>query len=106
MAGVIFNLFPQAPHRHVDGPDIAEIIVAPDGLQEVLPVDDLADVLGQIVEQFELPVGQVDVLAPLGDRVGLRVDRQITDLDIGVLLFFGRGLQGCLPSQVSLDPGH
>ena len=52
----------------------------------MLPIDDLTNVLSQVVKQLELPMSQVDILTPFGDCVGLGMNRQITDFDIGILL--------------------
>ena len=106
VARVVLNRFPQTPNRYIHGAHITKVIITPDGLQEVLPVDNLTDVLGQVMEQFELPVGQINVLTTLGNRIGLGVNRQVPNLDVSVFVFFCWSFKRGLAPQIGLNPSH
>ena len=58
------ELGPQPPHVDVDRPGAPEVVVAPDLLQQLGPGEDPARVLGQVLQQLELLVGQVQRPGP------------------------------------------
>ncbi len=67
----------QAAHVHVDGAGAAEVVVAPDLLQQLLAAEDPARVLGEELEELELLEGQVERAA-----ADLRGVRRVVDHDL------------------------
>ena len=63
------DLGAQALDRDVDQPRIAEVVVAPDLLQEELPREDLARSPGELGQEAELGVAQRDLLVVATNRV-------------------------------------
>ena len=53
----------------------------------MLTIDNLTDMLCQIIQQLKLTVRQIDIFAALGNRVGIRMNRQIANLNISILGF-------------------
>ena len=62
---VVLDLFAQTSDGHVNRAHVAEIIISPNGLKQVLTRHDLADMLGQIVQKLEFAVRQLDFFAVL-----------------------------------------
>ena len=69
----------------------------------MLTIDNLTDMLCQIIQQFKLTVRQIDIFAALGNRVGIRMNRQIANLNIGILGFGCWRCGSFLTAQVGLD---
>ena len=75
MTGVVFDFFTQPSYRYINRPYITKVVIAPNRLQQVLTINNLTNVLGQIVKQFELTVRQINIFATLGYRVGIGMNR-------------------------------
>src|SRR4051812_11276659 len=71
------ELGPQPPHVDVDRAGAAEVVVAPDLLQQLGPGEDPARVLGEVLQELELLERQVERLALEPAGVGALVDRQL-----------------------------
>src|SRR5581483_4699872 len=98
--GVVTELRPEAVDRHVDQPGVAEVVVAPDSLQEGFPAEDAVGVAGQFEEQPELGGRQVEDPPVLAGPEGGAVDLEVADPD-------GRaGVLGRRPAQRRPQPGH
>ena len=69
----------------VDGPGAPVVVVAPDLLEQLGPREDPPGVLGQVLEEFELLVGQIEDPAPQPHAVGRLVDDQLPGRDRRVL---------------------
>ena len=84
MAGigrVRLDLRPEAANMDVDEPTVAEVAVAPDPVEQDLTTEDLAGVTGQLDEQPELGLGQVDFLA--GERDPSLVGEDLEVAEVG-----------------------
>src|SRR5437879_1815873 len=53
------ELLPQAPNTHVDDIRLRIEVIAPDLREELLAADHLARVPGEVMQQPELPIGEV-----------------------------------------------
>ncbi len=73
LAGYALNLFAQAANVHVYGAQIAQVVVLPDGLQQVFTAEDLAAVGGEELQKIKLLGGEVDLLAADGDAAVVQV---------------------------------
>src|ERR1700677_4207783 len=67
---------------HVDGPGAAEIVIAPDLLQQVRAGEDPARVLREELEQLELLEGEVERTAAEPCRIGGLVDGKLAGADL------------------------
>jgi hypothetical protein len=76
---------------HVNGPGAAEVVVAPDFLQELSPGEHPAGLLGQELQQLELLERQVERAPVHPGRVGGLVDDQLAGPDLAGLLGNGAG---------------
>src|SRR4051812_35214898 len=72
----------QPPDVDVDGPGAAEVVVAPDLLQQLRPGEDPPRVLGQELEELELLVREVQDPAPDPRRVRHLVDNDVAGADL------------------------
>src|SRR4051812_25187129 len=72
--GVRLDLRPQPPDRDVHQPRIAEVVVAPDPVEERLPGEDLAGMLRELGEQVELRAREADLDAVARHGPSRRVD--------------------------------
>ncbi len=87
----------------VDGAGAAEVVVAPDLLQQLVPGEDPARVLGEELEQLELLVGEVERPARELGGVGVLVDGQLAGpYDTRARRRARRGLQ---PADREPQPG-
>src|SRR5690606_156727 len=82
VAGMLFDLFPEPADGHVHGADIPMVPVAPYVFQKGFPAENLPGMLGQVLEQLELPGGQFDLLLALEHLVPLQVDGQVPAVDV------------------------
>ena len=71
----------EATHVHVDGAGAAEVVVAPHLLQQLLAAEDAAGVLGEVLEELELLVGEVERAAADARGVGRVVDDDLAPVD-------------------------
>ena len=74
----------QPPDVDVDGAGAAEVVVAPDLLEQLGAAEHAARVLGEELEQLELLVGQVEQPAPDPGGVGRLVDDDLAGGDLDV----------------------
>ena len=74
----------------VNGPGAAEEVVTPDLLQQLGAGEDPAGMLGEVLEQFELFVGQVQRATAQSGRVGALIDHQLTEVDFPGALLVGK----------------
>src|SRR5680860_1341236 len=72
----------QPPHVDVDGAGAAEVVVAPDLLQQLGAGEDPAGVLGEVLEQLELLVRQVQQPAAHPGGVGRLLDHDVAGADL------------------------
>ena len=93
---------------HVDGARAAEVVVAPDLLQQLGAGEDAARVLREELEQLELLEGQVEDAGADAGRVGRLVDADRARADLGGDVGVGRaGGQPTLgETQPRLDLGR
>src|ERR1700722_3637808 len=76
------ELGPQPPDVDVHRPGAAEVVIAPDLLQEVRPGEYPAGVLREELQQLELLEGEVEHPAAQPRRVGGLVDGQVAGPDL------------------------
>ena len=69
----------------IDGAGFAEVVVAPDGFEQLFAGEDDAFVLGEAAEEVEFFVAQLEGLAVEGDFVALPVEAEGSDDDAGAL---------------------
>ena len=81
----------QPAHVDVDGAGAAEVVVAPDLLEQLRAGEDAARVLGQELHQLELLVGEVEVWPRDPGGVGRLVDDDLAGADRAALLGPCRG---------------
>src|SRR5690349_8166420 len=79
--GVGLDLGPEPPDRDVDEARVAEIVVAPDPVEELVAGQDLAGSLGELYEEVELRPGERDVLAVPADGATREVDREAAEVE-------------------------
>src|SRR5829696_3563502 len=83
--GGLAELVPQALHRHVDEAGVAEVVVAPDPLEEHLPGQDAGPIADELDEQPELRRRQEQLLVGPERPPGRHVDAQVaTDEEVVV----------------------
>ena len=75
----------------IDKAPVAEVVVAPDPLQELLAGQDLACVSGELAKKEELGAGQVDLLAVAAYDARLGEDLEVTELELHETRFIGAG---------------
>ena len=63
IGGVGFDLRPQAPDVHVHEAAVAEVVVAPDPFEQHLPAERPPGAGGQLDQQPEFGLGEIDLLA-------------------------------------------
>ena len=95
----------QPPHVDVDGAGAAEVVVAPDLLQQLGAGEDPARVLGEVLEQLELLVGEVERAAAELGRVAVLVDDQLAGLGDAAVGAVGGGGGGQPAGGGPLQPG-
>src|SRR3712207_9502062 len=61
----VLYFFTQATDSNVNGSDIAKIIIAPYGLKQMLTCHDLSNMVCQMMQQFKLTMGQLNLLTML-----------------------------------------
>src|SRR5580693_4402846 len=66
--GVRLDLGAQAPDVDVDEPAVAEVVVAPHPVEQLLPAEHLARVRGQLTQEAELGAGAVHLGTGAPDR--------------------------------------
>jgi len=88
---IALDLRPETLDRHVDEPRIAEIVVAPDPIEQDVPRQDLSGVAGQLHEQVELGPGEGDLGAVANNGPAGDVDRQRTESETIRLVRFTAG---------------
>ncbi len=76
------QLGPQPPDVHVHRAGPAEVVVAPDLLQQMRPGEHPAGMLGEELQQFELLEGQVEHAGVQPGGVGGLVDGQLAGADL------------------------
>ena len=64
---------------HVDEPTVAEVVVAPDSLEQLLAAHHLAGIVGQLAEQAEFSLGQVQFVSALGHDSFVGIDVEVPD---------------------------
>src|SRR5690348_13543018 len=74
----IANLLPDLAHVYINGPVSHDNIRSPHLVQDFLAGKDPPGSRGQQDEQFKFFPGQVDVVAPVGNRIFVFVDYQIS----------------------------
>src|SRR5690606_9201440 len=79
----------QPSHVHVDGAGAAEEVVTPDLLEQLGAGEHPARVLGEVLEQLELLVGEVERAAAQPGGVGALVDDELTQGDLAGVLRAG-----------------
>src|SRR5215213_2115522 len=72
-----FELSAEIRHEHLDGVRDGERVVAPDLVEQALAGDHEALVAHQVLEQLELPLGEVDLALAAGDLVRVGVQREV-----------------------------
>src|SRR5215203_280985 len=72
-----FELSAEVRDEDLDRVRDGEGVVAPDLVEQPLPRDDEALVAHQVLEQLELPLGQVDLALAAGDLVRVGVQREV-----------------------------
>src|SRR4051794_41367850 len=77
------ELAPEVGHEHLDGVRRGERVVAPDLLEQPLARHHDALVAHQVLEQLELPLGQLDDTLAARDLVRVRVEREVGDDERG-----------------------
>src|SRR3954469_1810017 len=92
------DLGAQSAHVHVDQSAIAEVVVTPDLVEQAFPAEDAAWVLGELTQQSELRLGQMQFDAGAGDLTLVRDDLQITEDQASVA-----GADGTDPPQQGTD---
>src|SRR5829696_2036176 len=75
-----FELPPEVRHEHLDGVRDGERVVAPHLVEQLLARDHQALVAHQVLEQLELPLGQLHPAVAAVDLVRVRVERQVAHL--------------------------
>src|SRR5215207_3573759 len=65
-----FELPPEVRHEHLDGVGDGERVVAPHLIEQLLARDHQALVAHQVLEQLELPLGELDAALVAPDLVG------------------------------------
>ena len=68
----------QPANVHIDRPGATEEVVSPHLGDQLLPGEDPARVLGEELEQLEFLVRQLQRTAPQSGRVGVLLDREVT----------------------------
>src|SRR4051794_6749963 len=104
------ELGPQPPHVDVDRAGAAEVVVAPDLLQQLGPGEDPARVLGEVLQELELLVGEVQRAPAQLGGVAVLVDHQLAGLRDAAVAAVGRGRRGQPagggPLQTGVDLGR
>ena len=93
----------EAADVDVDGAGAAEVVVAPDLLEQLLAAEDAARVLGEVLQELELLVGQVEGAAADAGGVGGVVDDDLAAVDHVGGRVVGRG--GARAADREADPG-
>ena len=101
MGGIGLDLRAEPAHVDIDEPPVAEVAVAPDPLEEVFPAEDLARGRGQLAEEPELGLGEVDLLTALAHQALLGEHLEVAEADVGAL-----DLGGADPAQQRPDAGR
>ena len=81
-AGSGLDLGPEAADMDVDEAPVAEVVVAPDPLEELLTREDLACISGELAEQEELGAGEVHLLTAPAHDTGLGEDLEVAELEL------------------------
>jgi len=89
----------------VDGAGAAEVVVAPDLLQQLRPREHPARVLSQVLQQLELLVGEVERAAAELGGVAVLVDDELAGLGHAALGTVGGRGGGHPPGGGPLQPG-
>jgi hypothetical protein len=91
IVGVILDLHPQAADVGVDEPGVAEVLVAPHPLEELVAREHRAGVVGELAQQAELGLGEAELV------VGLQHDPLLAaQLDVAELrVLRGTALVSC-----------
>ena len=84
------ELCAQPAHMHVDGAGAAEEVITPNLLQQLSSGEYPAGVLSQVLQQFELFVGEVERTAAQPRGVGALIDHQLAEIDFADALLVGR----------------
>ena len=72
----------QPPDVHINRAGAAEVVIAPDLLEQLGPGEDPGRVLGQELQQLEFLERQVERAAAQAGRVGRLIDRQVAGPDL------------------------
>src|SRR5215217_6799000 len=78
-----FQLPPEVRHEHLDRVRDGERVVAPHLVEQLLARDHQPLVAHQVLEQLELALGQLDLPLAAAHLVGVRVEREVADLQRG-----------------------
>ena len=99
---ILFQLLPQAADMDVHRPDVAAVLVGPDGVQQRLPGVDPAGVAHQEFHHIKLLGGEHDQLLSLVGVPGIQVQGDVACRQAVAGLLF---LRGACPAQERPDPG-
>ena len=105
MAGVRFDLLPDAVDVDRHGGVVPHGLQSPDFFVQLLPAEHHVRVKHQKLEQLIFPVFQFHLPAVHIDPAGLRVHPQAACPELRLRLPLPAG-QALVPGQVSADPGH
>ena len=95
------ELGPQPPDVDVDGAGAAEEVVAPDLLEQLGAGEDAAGVLGEVLEELELLVREVERAPAQAGGVGRLVDDELAEHQRAL----GAGAVGGAPGPQQAQPG-
>ena len=105
VGGVGFDLRAQAPDVDIDESAVAEIAVPPHPFEKDLTAEDPSGAAGQLDEQLELGLRQVDLFAALGDQALFGGDLEIAELEAAARWVGASGTgvtrRGCVPTAPS-----
>ena len=91
----------------VDGPGTTEEVITPHLLQQLGPGEHPAGVLSQVLQQFELLVGQVQWAAPQARGVGAFVDDEFAQAHFAQILLIGQPAASAhQQTQAGIDLGR
>jgi hypothetical protein len=79
VGGIGFDFGPQAADVDIDQPAVAEVVVPPHLLQELLPGEDSARAAGQLAQEPELGLGERDPLPAPQHLPGVGFDLQVPE---------------------------
>jgi hypothetical protein len=81
ISGVGFDFGAKSPDVYVNQSTIAEIVVSPNLVEKGLATEHFAGVVGQLAEQSELGLCEVNFFAPTRDLSLIRNDFKVAECD-------------------------